>query len=116
MADPSDFQTQLSAALLTHQYALVHLYATNDPKTGESWCGDCRRAHPVMDQLAARHTGVWLDCPVGNREEYKKSAYRDMLQLSAVPTLYLMSAKGIVKKWVEAECYAPSILEEVYIS
>ena len=111
VASPEGLEAQLSKYAKDESVKLfVQVVASDDPATGESWCGDCRRAKQPMHEALSQVAGhvVVLNCPV-TRAEYKGNAehpYRtdERLQLTAVPTLYRWTADGPTDVLVEGDC------------
>ena len=97
----SSLASQLAAA---GGEALVLFAAGDDPATGASWCGDCRRVVPLLaEALAAfaadRPAPVLLHVDVGPREAWKDRPEHPLrrepgLELQCVPTLAWYTAAG----------------------
>ncbi|KAF9118719.1 hypothetical protein BGW39_000921, partial [Mortierella sp. 14UC] len=70
----------------------VYFYASFDPTIGMSWCPDCVRAGPVVEEYFAKTDDVVLiDAPVGDRPEWKSPnhflRHDSTVKIFAVPTL-----------------------------
>mmetsp|Transcript_67645 Transcript_67645/g.214140 ORF Transcript_67645/g.214140 Transcript_67645/m.214140 type:complete len:225 (+) Transcript_67645:86-760(+) len=74
----------------------VMFTANEDPATGQSWCGDCRRAEPEV--RAAFHGAILVMCLVGDRHTWRDAGHplrrHEQLQLRGVPVLAEWSAAG----------------------
>lgn len=72
---------------------------------GKSWCPDCVKANPVVQECLqyAPQSSLLIECGVGNREFWKdkSNVFRTKLGIKCVPTLMLWG-KG--KKLEEADC------------
>jgi hypothetical protein len=87
---PTDFPAYLSRAnkLATSTNAQLFLLFVGAKRveTGTSWCGDCVRAEPFIEQALAAYTPpyVMLTCDV-EREAYRRAEY----EYRTHPLLYL---------------------------
>ncbi|XP_003386713.1 PREDICTED: thioredoxin domain-containing protein 17-like [Amphimedon queenslandica] len=63
---------------------------STDQQTGHSWCSDCVKADPVIENVASKQSsGVLITCSVGDRPAWKdlNNPFRTNLKLTGVPTL-----------------------------
>lgn len=78
-----------------------YFVASNDKQTGTSWCSDCRKAKPIMDQVEREFSDkkiVVVQINVGQRDEWKRenNPYRiGLLKVNAVPTLCNLNGVSI---------------------
>lgn len=78
--NPVEFPQILSQAKATAASANAELYllfvGTKSTSTGKSWCGDCVRAEPVLEDALAKHSQafVLVSCDV-DREPYRTPQY-----------------------------------------
>jgi len=88
----------------SHLYVLV--IGEREAKTGQSWCGDCREAEPVIAKvLSTLKKLTVIECSV-DRASYKGNPnhpYRlhPKLKLRSVPTLYRWVNSNPLKVTVE---------------
>ncbi|KAL4449706.1 hypothetical protein ABPG74_008079 [Tetrahymena malaccensis] len=94
----------------------------NVPGTTDSWCGDCVRAHPVIQstvipKCAELHI-PFLEVLVGLREEWKTPTHlirnHPDLMLTNIPTLLLNEKGKFTKKLVEGQILNKSLLEDFF--
>ncbi|KAG0248948.1 ribosomal 40S subunit protein S24B, partial [Mortierella polycephala] len=90
----SDLHDLVNRAIDDHKGKDIYIYyhATNDPVTGKSWCPDCVRADPVVEeQFADLDDVVLLDVGVGDRLTWKdlNHPYRHdtTMIVKSIPTL-----------------------------
>ncbi|KAJ3277148.1 Rab-like protein 2A [Terramyces sp. JEL0728] len=80
----------------------VVFYGSVDPKTGESWCGDTRKALPLIRKTLGKvKNSVLLLVAAGDRETFKNMPnhpYKTdpIIKLTNVPTLIEYDRKGPV--------------------
>ena len=83
------FRTALPAVLHEHRRALV--FFSGGPAQQPSWCPDCRRVAPLVEEAAAAAGVLLLRVDVGDRTAWKdpEHAFRTApdLQLACVPSL-----------------------------
>eukprot|EP01138_Halocafeteria_seosinensis_P003102 gb/GECG01003170.1/.p1 GENE.gb/GECG01003170.1/~~gb/GECG01003170.1/.p1 ORF type:complete len:173 (+),score=24.27 gb/GECG01003170.1/:1-519(+) len=91
-----------------------------DPSTGQSWCPDCDKAKPVIEEALRKinHPIVLLECQV-NRDEYKNNPeypYRThrTIKLESLPTLIRLGSSRATAKLGESECADQDLVEEVF--
>ncbi|KAF8978097.1 ribosomal 40S subunit protein S24B [Entomortierella lignicola] len=70
----------------------VYFYASNDPATGKSWCPDCVKSEPIIEERFSKLDNVvFVDAPVGDRPTWKdpNHPYRHdkVVKIQFVPTL-----------------------------
>jgi thiol-disulfide isomerase/thioredoxin len=91
--------------------------ANDDPKTGQSWCPDCAKAKPIIDEVMKefKHCDVAYVL-VGARDEWKRNdnPYRlHELKVTNVPTVINMRSNA---RLVESECFDREKLRKLLAS
>lgn len=112
---PESFQSLLDE----HAESLTLLYftGTKDAGTGLSWCGDCTRAEPILnDALGAVESGIILICNV-DRTEYRAPEYlyrtHPLVKLQCVPTLIkIINGKPLLKLG-DAQCQNTDMVRDL---
>lgn len=83
------FRTALPAVLNEHRRALV--FFSGGPAREPSWCPDCRRVAPLVEEAAAAAGALLLHVDVGDRAAWKDPEHplrtAPDVQLACVPTL-----------------------------
>ncbi|KAI8920369.1 hypothetical protein DFJ77DRAFT_239603 [Powellomyces hirtus] len=106
---PQEFEPALERALAeTSGRVFVYLFASEDPKTGKSWCPDCVTSDPlVAAEIQKVPSATLLVVPVGDRPTWRDPSnfYRThpRIAATAVPTLIEWGTGGPVKRLVESE-------------
>eukprot|EP01096_Ripella_sp_DP13-Kostka_P011490 TRINITY_DN4658_c0_g1_i1.p2 TRINITY_DN4658_c0_g1~~TRINITY_DN4658_c0_g1_i1.p2 ORF type:complete len:123 (-),score=48.29 TRINITY_DN4658_c0_g1_i1:7-375(-) len=106
ISDPSTFD----AVLPSLQKPFLLLICGDHDAEGNSWCGDCRVADPIIRRVSAQFQNIPLvEAPVGGRDDWKgkpNHPYRKhkLIQAQAIPTLILWGQDGPIDLLVEAEC------------
>lgn len=90
-----------------------------DPETNESWCSDCVKADPVLNEhlfpkLAEESVPViMVNC--GLRDEWKdqknNARTHPMFKVSGVPAVYKVIEGAVTAKLVEEQLFNPQMLE-----
>ena len=93
--DTSAFASKIEEAKSQASKVFVLFTGAGNP----SWCGDCRRAHPVIEKVMEEAAdSVLVECPCVH-EEYRDRnfAYRvdNSIKLTCVPTLLNWSNPAI---------------------
>ena len=108
---------------------IVCFFAGKDEKTGESWCGDCRkyvsrerkehvvitnarkknRAKPLLDKYVPDTTYIEL-----SRDVYKEVKLAEDLKsiIPKLPTLHRFRDGKSTSRLVEGECYDEALLKK----
>jgi len=91
------------------------LFCGEPDASGESWCPDCVKAEPVVEECVKKITDpsvVFIMCSVGDKPTWKdrNNEFRtnSKTSLKAVPTLLLW---GSPKRLVEDECANKDLVE-----
>lgn len=99
---------KLSLNFINNKHLLFYV-GSKTSDTGKSWCPDCVRAEPILEEAFESNDGgsVVLLCPV-DRAPYKQSdfPYRQnpSIQLSCVPTLLKWGRSGPAERLNDNEC------------
>lgn len=107
---------ELQKALQDNQGNMIFVLFTGSVGAdGRSWCPDCVKAHPVVEEclLFAPQSSLFISCGVGNREFWKDKSniFRTRLGINCVPTLMLWG-KG--KKLEEADCSERDLVKMLF--
>eukprot|EP00981_Chlorochromonas_danica_P007592 scaffold1818_cov214-Ochromonas_danica.AAC.3 len=120
--NPVEFPQILSQAKATAASANAELYllfvGTKSTSTGKSWCGDCVRAEPVLEDALAKHNQsfVLVSCDV-DREPYRtpqklKEEVTDSMGLSrCVPSLLKVEGDHCVARLNDSECQNADVVK-----
>ena len=103
--DPADFNKQLDSAVAAsasnNKPIFLYFTGAKNSDTKISWCPDCTRAEPVVNEVLGNINCMFLEFNV-IREQYRIEDYPyridPRIKLSCVPTLILWkNGKSIVK-------------------
>ena len=108
---------------------IVCFFAGKDEKTGESWCGDCRkyvlrekkenvvitnarkknRAKPLLDKYVPDTTYIEL-----SRDIYKEVKLMEDIKsiIPKLPTLHRFKDAKSISRLIEGECYDEALLKK----
>eukprot|EP01111_Echinosteliopsis_oligospora_P011938 TRINITY_DN403_c0_g1_i3.p1 TRINITY_DN403_c0_g1~~TRINITY_DN403_c0_g1_i3.p1 ORF type:complete len:133 (+),score=37.95 TRINITY_DN403_c0_g1_i3:1011-1409(+) len=114
---PELFEDALKQQLAKNKPLFVYVYAARNPETGISWCPDCVKAEPFLEELNRIPDAVLLECPV-LRPEYKGNPsypYRthSQIQLKGVPTLIHWTKEGPQERLVEEELHSKGPISSI---
>ncbi|XP_033101074.1 thioredoxin domain-containing protein 17-like [Anneissia japonica] len=88
-----------------------------DAATGHSWCPDCVKAEPVIEEGLKKtpENSIFIFCSVGGRDYWKdlNNDFRKnpQFKLTAVPTLLKL---GTSKRLVEEECASEELVNMLF--
>ncbi len=94
---------------------------SKNPSTGNSWCPDCIRAHPLIEQIAPQVPGnnVLITMNV-DREPYRSQDYvfrKDpKIALRCVPTLIKWVNGKVEARLNDDQCQQKAALQEFFSS
>ena len=116
--DPSIFNTELESAVnkASASKRPLFLYFTGAKTSGLSWCPDCTRAEPVIDEVFGSLDCVFLEFNV-IRENYRSEEYPyrtdQRIQLKCVPTLILWKNNGVIARLNDSQCQNKEIVKDI---
>ncbi|KAL3900727.1 MAG: hypothetical protein SGCHY_001136 [Lobulomycetales sp.] len=95
---------------------VAYLSASVDPETGKPWCGDCRKAEPVVRDAVPDGFPFQFH-HIATRQEWKvdpgqEHPFRKIA--SALPCLLRYEDGKVKINVVEEECWNPKVLEKVF--
>ncbi len=100
--DPEQFDVTLQQVQKEQEFVIVYVTGGDDPATGKSWCGDCVRAKPNIEQYVLQNTtGKLLYCIVEKRESWKPGHFykvHPVLKVKGVPTIVLLKDGEVVAR------------------
>ncbi|SCV67746.1 BQ2448_5357 [Microbotryum intermedium] len=97
---PDQVLSQVPESTSSSSPFFLTFYASIDPSTGESWCIDCRKAQPVIDQHVPEANSALVF--VGDRSEWKSSPLREAFGISRVPTIVKLTSKPSATSFSES--------------
>lgn len=117
---PEDFESALAEVegkQARHTYLLF--YASEDPATGRSWCPDCVRAKPLIDEALRKSTeSTALLVAFVDRQPYRTPEYLyrtdPRIDLRCVPTLIRWDEGKKVHQLNDVQCQNPDLIEELF--
>ena len=117
--DPNLFNTELESAVnkASSSKRPLFLYFTGaKSSSGLSWCPDCTRAEPVIQEVFGSLDCVFLEFNV-IRENYRSEEYLyrtdQRIQLKCVPTLILMKNNGVIARLNDSQCQNKEIVKDI---
>jgi hypothetical protein len=101
--DTNEFLPTLEAIGKEQETVIAIITGANDPATGKSWCPDCVRAKPNLEQHVIANAKGKIIMAIVKREEwsgrsdhpYKQSA---LLKAKGVPTMLLFAGGEVVMR------------------
>lgn len=112
------------AALESKHHVFVFFSGSTDLKTGDSWCVDCQKAEPVLEDCLKRSKDgdVFMMIEVGSESEWKSSENRfrnhPVFQLKNIPTVVSLKLVGndvsVADRIECTSCHDKEALEKLF--
>lgn len=117
--DPNQFNHLLDQASKRVDHTLFILFTgSKNPSNGLSWCPDCVRAEPLINQALSKmdKNVILLECDV-DREPYRTQTYPyrvdPRINLRCVPTLMKWENGKCVLRLDDIQCQNPDAVQEL---
>ncbi|SGY16835.1 BQ5605_C012g07005 [Microbotryum silenes-dioicae] len=107
---PDQVLSQVPEATSSSSPFFLTFFASIDPNTGESWCIDCRKAQPVIDQHVPEANSALVF--VGDRSEWKSSPLREAFGISRIPTIVKLTSKPSATSSTSSHLVESDILDQ----
>lgn len=114
--DPTSFDKELDLATVTNKPTFLYFTGAKNANNGLSWCPDCTRAEPIVNEIFSEVDCNFLEFNV-IREDYRSEDYiyrkDSRIQLKCVPTLILWKNGKSIATLNDSQCQKKDIVKDI---